>query len=93
MIKRVMIDRQGGPELMQLENAEISPPGPEEAQIEQTAIGLNYMDVYQRSGHYPLELPSSLGLEAAGRVVAVGESVSSEVSIGDRVVYGGVLGA
>lgn len=89
---RVMIDAQGGPEVMQLEAFDVPPPGPSEAQIEQTAIGLNYMDVYQRSGMYPMSLPSPLGLEAAGRVVAVGEGVS-DVKAGDRVAYGGVLGA
>lgn len=92
MTKRVVIDAQGGPEVMRLEDFDVPNPGPGEAQIEQTAIGLNYMDVYQRSGLYPMQLPSPLGLEAAGRVVAVGVGVT-EVSIGDRVVYGGVLGA
>ncbi len=89
---RVVMNSQGGPEVMRLEDFDVPPPGPGEAQIEQTAIGLNYMDVYQRSGLYPMQLPSPLGLEAAGRVVAVGEGVT-EVAVGDRVVYGGVLGA
>ena len=92
MTTRVMIDAQGGPEVMRPEESDVPPPGPGEAQIEQTAIGLNYMDVYQRSGLYPMKLPSPLGLEAAGRVVAVGDGVG-DVSVGDRVVYGGVLGA
>ena len=61
-------------------------------QIEQTAIGLNYMDVYQRSGAYPLDLPSPLGLEAAGTVAALGEGVE-RLAEGDRVAYAGVLGA
>ena len=92
MTKRVVIDAQGGPEVMRLEEANVPAPGVGEAQIEQTAIGLNFMDVYQRSGLYPLDLPSPLGLEAAGRVIAVGDGVT-EVSVGDRVVYGGLLGA
>lgn len=92
MTTRVVIDTQGGPEVMRLEEVEVPSPGPGEAQVEQTAIGLNYMDVYQRSGLYQLELPSPLGLEGAGRVVAIGEGVT-EVSVGDRVAYGGVLGA
>ena len=89
---RVMIDAQGGPEVMRLEAFDVPPPGPGEAQIEQTAIGLNYMDVYQRSGMYPMKLPSPMGLEAAGRVVAVGDGVT-EVAVGDRVVYSSILGA
>lgn len=92
MAKRVVIDTQGGSDVMRLEEVELPPPGPGEAQIEQTAIGLNYMDVYQRSGAYPLDLPSPLGLEAAGRVTALGEGVE-DLSVGDRVVYGGALGA
>lgn len=91
-IQRVMIPEQGAPDVMRLEDAELAAPGAGEVQIRQTAIGLNYMDVYQRSGHYPLELPSPLGLEAAGEVVAVGDGVAG-LSVGDRVVYGGVLGA
>ncbi len=90
--ERIVVRAQGAPEVMETESAELPPPGPGEAQIEQTAIGLNYMDVYQRSGYYPLDLPSPLGLEAAGRVTAVGPDVT-EVAVGDRVVYGGVLGA
>ena len=88
----VMIAAQGGPEVMKLETAETPAPGGGEVQIRQTAIGLNYMDVYQRSGMYPLELPSPLGLEAAGGVIAVGDGVT-DFDVGDRVVYGGVLGA
>lgn len=91
-IQRVVVQAQGAPDVMEIEETELAAPGPGEAQIEQTAIGLNYMDVYQRSGAYPLMLPSPLGLEAAGRVTAIGEGVT-EVAVGDRVVYGGVLGA
>lgn len=91
-IKRVMMHSQGGPEVMQLEDAELALPGTGEVQIEQTAIGLNYMDVYQRSGAYKMALPSPLGLEAAGHVLAVGPDVTG-FEIGDRVAYGPVLGA
>lgn len=93
MTRRVVIDNHGGPEQMRLEEVEVPAPGPGEVQIEQTAVGLNYIDVYQRSGHYPLILPSPLGMEAAGRVVAVGEGVEGDMSVGDRVVYAGLLGA
>ncbi|WP_299484225.1 quinone oxidoreductase [uncultured Roseibium sp.] len=90
--QRIMMTGQGAPEVMQLEQFDVPPPGKGELQIEQTAIGLNYMDIYQRSGHYPLAIPSPLGLEAAGKVTAVGPDVEG-FAIGDRVVYGGVLGA
>ena len=92
MPKEIVIQKQGTPDVMSLVETELSPPGPGEVQIEQTAIGLNYMDVYQRSGHYPLNLPSRLGLEAAGRVTAVGPDVK-DFAVGDRVAYAGVLGA
>lgn len=77
---------------MILEAVELGPPGDGEVQVAQSAIGLNYMDVYQRSGHYPLDLPSPLGLESAGRITAIGPGVT-DFAVGDRVVYGGVLGA
>ncbi len=77
---------------MHLEDTELGAPAAGEVQIEQVAIGLNYMDIYQRSGAYKMDLPSPLGLEAAGHVVAVGSGVS-EFDIGDRVAYGPVLGA
>jgi NADPH2:quinone reductase len=89
---RVVMKSQGGPEVMELEMIELAAPATGEVQIVQTAIGLNYMDVYQRSGAYTMPMPSPLGLEAAGEVVAVGEGVTDLV-VGDRVVYGGVLGA
>lgn len=89
---QVIMAEQGAPEVMQLETIDLPPPGEGEVQISQTAIGLNYMDVYQRSGHYPMQLPSPLGLEAAGEITAIGDSVLG-FSVGDRVVYGGVLGA
>ena len=92
MAERVIMNSQGDADVMQVETFDLPSPGEGEVQIRQTAIGLNYMDVYQRSGHYPMDLPSPLGLEAAGEVVAVGPDVGDLVA-GDRVVYGGVLGA
>lgn len=89
---RVVMHAQGGPEVMQLEEVELANPGAGEVQVEQSALGLNYMDIYQRSGAYKMSLPSPLGLEAAGRVLAVGDDVT-DFSIGDRVAYGPVLGA
>lgn len=90
--KRIVMKAQGGPDVMELETVTLPAPAAGEVQIQQTAIGLNYMDVYQRSGAYPLSLPSPLGLEAAGEIIALGEDVS-DLAIGDRVVYGGVLGS
>ena len=89
---RVVLHDQGGPEVLQLEDTDLAAPGPGEVQIEQTAVGLNYMDVYQRLGAYPLTLPSPLGLEAAGRITAIGSDVT-DFEPGDRVAYGPVLGA
>jgi NADPH2:quinone reductase len=83
----VRIEQQGAANVMAIEDVEVADPGPGEVLLEQTAVGLNYMDVYQRSGYYPMELPSGLGLEAAGRVIAVGPGVAG-ISVGDRVAYG-----
>lgn len=88
----VRLYEQGSADKMKIESVELGAPGAGEVLLEQTAIGLNYMDVYQRSGSYPLELPSGLGLEGAGRVVEVGSGVT-DIAVGDRVVYGPVLGA
>ena len=82
---RVMMAKQGAPEVMAFEEVDLPAPGEGEVQLRQTAIGLNYMDVYQRSGYYPMEVPSPLGLEAAGEIVAVGPDVTG-LAAGDRVV-------
>lgn len=94
MSKAILIHQQGGPDQMRWEEVEVPHPGPGEALIRQTAAGLNFIDVYQRSGVYPLaKLPSSLGQEGAGIVEAIGPGVH-EVKIGDRVAYaGGPIGA
>lgn len=91
--KLVRFHQPGGPEVLKFETGDVGSSGPGEALIRHTAIGLNYMDVYHRSGAYPLPLPSPCGGEAAGVVEAVGTGVS-EVAPGDRVVYaGGAPGA
>ncbi|WP_235047900.1 quinone oxidoreductase family protein, partial [Pseudogulbenkiania ferrooxidans] len=93
MSQAIVFTETGGPEVLRLQNAEIGPPGPGQAQVRHTAIGVNFIDTYQRSGLYPLPLPSGLGSEAAGVVEAVGEGVSG-IAPGDRVAYaGGPLGA
>ncbi|MGZ6132823.1 MAG: quinone oxidoreductase family protein [Myxococcaceae bacterium] len=89
----VRLTKQGGPEVMVLEDVAVPPPGPGEATLKHTAVGLNFIDVYQRSGHYPLQLPAGLGQEAAGVVTAIGPGVTS-VRVGERVAYAGApLGA
>ncbi|WP_291993446.1 quinone oxidoreductase [Candidatus Accumulibacter sp. ACC003] len=89
----IRIHHTGGPETMHWEEVEVGDPAPGEARVRHQAVGLNFIDIYHRSGLYPLPLPSGLGLEAAGVVEAVGEDVS-EVQVGDRVAYaGGPVGA
>jgi len=84
---------QGGPEVLVWEEVELAKPGAGEALLKHHAVGLNYIDVYQRSGTYPVPCPATLGLEAAGVVEALGEGVS-HLKVGDRVAYaGGPLGA
>ncbi|MEO3954997.1 quinone oxidoreductase [Chromobacterium piscinae] len=93
MSQAIVFAETGGPEVLRLQNAEIGPPGPGQARVRHTAIGVNFIDTYQRSGLYPLPLPSGLGSEAAGVVEAVGEGVAG-IAPGDRVAYaGGPLGA
>lgn len=92
-MKAVRIETAGGPEVMELQEVELAPPGAGQVRIRHTAVGLNYIDTYHRSGLYPLALPSGLGLEAAGVVEELGEGVT-DLATGDRVAYGaGPLGA
>jgi NADPH:quinone reductase len=86
--KAVRIQAHGGAEVMALETMDIAAPGPGEVLIRQTAIGLNFQDVYHRAGIYPLPMPASLGTEAAGVVEQVGAGVST-LKVGDRVCYAG----
>ena len=87
MIKAVRLHEQGGPEVLKYEDVDLPAPAAGEAQIRHAAIGLNYIDVYLRSGLYPLpQLPGIIGMEGAGTVEAVGEGVS-DVAVGDRVAY------
>ena len=89
MVKAIRIHKPGGPDAMVYEDVQIKPPGPGEAYIRQTAIGVNYIDIYQRSGAYTLpSLPHGIGMEAAGVVEAIGPGVT-EVAFGDRVAYAG----
>src|SRR5688572_7444828 len=88
MVKAIRMSRTGGPEVMEYVDVELEPPGPGEATVRHKAIGLNYIDVYFRTGLYPQPLPAGLGMEGAGTVEAVGEGVT-EVKVGDRVAYAG----
>jgi len=91
--RAVRIEATGGPEVLQLIDVELPPPGPGEVLMRTTAIGLNFIDTYHRSGLYPVELPAPLGSEAAGVVEAVGEGVT-DVAPGDRVAtFGPARGA
>ncbi|WP_395688905.1 quinone oxidoreductase family protein [Aestuariivirga sp.] len=92
-MKAIRFSQTGGPEVMTWEDVEVGAPGPGEVRVRQTAVGLNYIDTYHRSGLYPVPLPSGLGLEAAGVVEEVGPAVSG-LRPGDRIAYGtGPIGA
>lgn len=86
MATRIVLADTGGTEVLQLHNLQPQPPGPGQVWLEQTAIGVNPLDVLLRKGGAPMALPGSLGLEGAGRVTAVGEGVDT-VRVGDRVAY------
>jgi NADPH:quinone reductase len=89
----IRIHQPGGPEVMQWEEVTVGDPGPGEARVRHTAVGLNYIDTYHRSGLYKLAMPSGLGSEGAGIVEAVGTGVT-DIKAGDRVAYsGGAPGA
>jgi NADPH2:quinone reductase len=85
-VKAVRIHKTGGPDVLQYEDVELPPPGPDQVQIRHTAIGVNFIDTYHRSGLYTLPMPATLGSEAAGVVTALGENVRG-LKIGDRVAY------
>jgi len=93
MAKAIRIHQPGGPEVLRLEDVDVGAPGEGEARIRQTAVGINYIDTYHRTGLYPLPMPTGIGLEGAGMVEAVGPGVS-DLKPGDRVAYaGGPVGA
>ncbi|HWZ70735.1 MAG TPA: quinone oxidoreductase [Casimicrobiaceae bacterium] len=88
MPNAIRIHQTGGPEVLQWESVAVGEPGAGEARVRHTAVGLNYIDTYHRSGLYKLPLPSGIGVEAAGVVEAIGPGVT-DISKGDRVAYGG----
>jgi NADPH2:quinone reductase len=92
MSKAIRIHETGGPEVLTWEDVDVGQPGPGQVRLRQAACGLNYIDVYVRTGLYPVaELPATIGMEAAGVVDAVGDGV--ELAVGDRVAYPMALGA
>ena len=88
MTRIVTIEKTGGPEVLKFETIAIDKPGPEEVLIEHKAIGLNFIDIYHRSGLYPLQLPSGIGGEASGVIKKIGSKVT-DFSVGDNVAYAG----
>jgi NADPH2:quinone reductase len=84
--RAIRIDQNGGPEQLKLVSVQVGDPGPGEIRIRHHAVGLNFIDVYQRSGLYTLPMPLQMGMEAAGVVEAVGEGVS-HLKVGDRAAY------
>lgn len=92
MTKGIRIYETGGPDVMKWEDIEVGDPGPGQVRIKQSAVGLNYIDVYFRTGLYPAELPAIIGMEAAGVIEAIGDGVT-EFTVGDRVAYPMVPGA
>jgi NADPH2:quinone reductase len=89
MVAMVRVHEVGGPEVLRFEDVEIGKPGPGQVRLRQSAVGLNFIDVYFRTGLYPApSLPFTPGMEGAGVVEAIGEGVT-EVAVGDRVAYAG----
>ena len=87
----IRVHETGGPEVLQWEEVEVGDPGPGQVRIRQEAVGLNFIDVYHRTGLYPQQLPFTPGVEGAGLVEAVGDDVTN-VKEGDRVAYAGPIG-
>ena len=93
MSKAIRIHTTGGPEVLKWEQLPTPSPGPNEALIQHQAVGLNYIDIYFRTGLYKTALPATIGMEAAGTILALGDKVTG-LAVGDRVAYaGGPLGA
>jgi NADPH:quinone reductase len=91
-MKAIRVNEHGGPEVLSYEDVPVPEPGPGEARVRLAAAGVNFIDVYQRMGRYPKELPFTLGLEGAGEVDAVGEG-AEELSVRDYVAFASVPGA
>ena len=92
MAKAVRFHKQGGPEVLQLDEVPVGEPGAGQVRIRHSAIGVNFLDTYQRSGLYPMQVPQVAGNEGAGVVEALGSGVT-DLKVGDRVAYTGLVGA
>ena len=92
MAHAIRVHEAGGPEVLRWEEMEVGVPGPGQVRIRQTAVGLNYIDVYHRTGLYPQPLPFTPGTEGAGVVEAIGDGVGT-LNVGDRVAYAGPIGS
>jgi len=92
MAKAVRYHKQGGPEVLQLDDVQVGDPGQGQVRIRHTAIGVNFVDTYQRSGLYPMQTPAVAGNEGAGVVEAVGAGVA-DLKAGDRICYTGLPGS
>ena len=86
MTRAVCIEQPGGPEQLKIVDVQVGEPGPGQVRIRHHAVGLNFIDVYQRTGLYPFPMPLHLGMEGAGIIEAVGEGVT-HLSVGDRAAY------
>jgi len=90
MVKAIVMEAAGGPEVLRSQDIDLPPPGPGEVRLRHSAVGVNFVDIYHRTGLYPLpSLPAVLGVEGAGRVEAMGEGVTG-FRAGDRVAYAGL---
>jgi len=91
-VKAIRVNEPGGPEVLSYEDVDVPDPGPGEVRVKLAASGVNFIDVYQRTGVYPMETPFTLGQEGAGEVEAVGEGVG-DLSAGDHVAWASVMGS
>src|SRR5580693_5949437 len=91
-MKAIRFKKTGGPEVLEWKDVELPPPAEGEVRVRHTAVGVNFIDTYHRSGLYKLPLPTGIGSEAAGVVEALGDGVTT-VQPGDRVAYAGTMGA
>jgi NADPH2:quinone reductase len=92
MAKAIRFHKQGGPEVLQVDDVPVGDPGPGQIRIRHTAIGVNFVDIYQRSGLYPMPMPATGGNEGVGIVEAVAKGVK-DVKVGERVCYTGIPGS
>lgn len=92
MVKAIRVEKPGAPSVMKMKDVDLAKPGAGEARVRHTAIGLNFIDIYQRSGMYPMTLPFTPGQEGAGIVEAVGRGVT-HIKPGDRIAYAGPMGS